>query len=578
MFPSRAIGITFILALTSLCVLAQTSPQPAASPEPSGTPSAGSITGQVVDENGQPLKGVTVQIRADGSNEAQTVGTDREGQFQVNGLAPFAYTIYLTMPAYFTDYGRGPGRYHIGDRVSLKMVKGGVVTGRVIDANGDPVVMVNVHAKMVRDAYGRPLEGWDEARATDDRGIYRIYGLREGTYVVYAGGPGRLRGFYTDSVFEFDVPTYAPSSTRETASEITVRMGEEVADVDIRYRSEQGRVISGDVTVPAKSHRSFSVRFVTDGEPGQFAETLYRSEDKASFVFKGVADGSYTLIAQSYDPEGEVAVSELKAVTVEGTDVTGIKLTTKLLGSVSGRVALDETKVAQCTDKENPLSTETSVFAWYRDDDAAEQIPKFVRPKEPARPDEKGNFLLRNLPPGAYYFDPSLRARPWYVNSITFGAPATDATTKSKQVDATRVWTNVKASERLSGLTITLAQGGATLRGQYDLAPGEPVPAGSFLYLAPAEREKATDVLRFFATPIARNGVFELYNIAPGRYWVLVQMGDGSVATSTKVRWPHETGLRAQIRREAEAAKIELEFKPCQNVVDYHLSLKPASQ
>lgn len=579
MFPAKAIGITFILALTSLCVPAQTPPQAAASPESSGPPSAGSITGQVVDENGQPLKGVTVQLRAEGSNEARTVGTDREGQFQINGLAPLAYTIYLSMPAYFTDYGRGPVRYHIGDRVALKMVKGGVVTGKVIDANGDPVVMVGVHAKMVRDAYGRPLEGWVETRATDDRGTYRIYGLREGTYVVYAGGPGRLRGFNTESVFEFDVPTYAPSSTRETASEITVRLGEEVADVDIRYRSEQGRVISGDVTVPIKSHRSSTVMLTKGGAAGQYADMFRNSDDKLSFVLKGVADGDYSLVAQSFDDAGETAISDSRQVTMQGADVTGIQLSPKLLGSVSGRVVLEETKIAACTDKENPLSTETSVFAWPRDEEAAKQIQQYIRSQDPARPDEKGNFLVRNLPLGSYYFSPHLRARQWYVNSITFGSPATNATTKSKQVDATRVWTNVKTSERLSGLTITLAQGGATLRGQYDLVSGEPVPAGSFLYLAPAEREKATDALRFFATPIARNGVFELYNIAPGRYWVLVQMGaDGSVATSAKVRLPHETETRAQIRREAEAAKTELELKPCQEIGNFRLPLKPPGQ
>lgn len=520
-----------------------------------------------------------MQIRANASSEAQSVGTDREGQFQVNGLPPLDYTFYLTMPAYFQDYGRGPGKYHIGDRVTLTMNKGGVVTGKVSDANGDPIVMVNVHAQMVRDSYGRPVNGWVEAGATDDRGVYRIYGLRAGTYVVFAGGPGRLRGLYKESVFEFDVPTYAPSSTRETAAEIEVRLGEELSDVDIRYRNEQGRIVSGDVAVPAKSHRSFVVTLSKGGEPGQYGETFYQSEDKRSFVFKGVADGDYSLFAQSYDPEGETALSESKQVTVQGADVTGIQLTTKLLGSVSGRVVLDDTEIAECTNKESPLSTETSVFAWPRNEETAKQIQQFIRSKDPVRPDEKGNFLLRNLAPGSYYFGPTLNARQWYVNSIIFGPSTSATTTKAKQVDATRVWTNVKTAERVSGLTISLARGGASLRGQFVMPPGEPVPAGSFLYLAPAEREKATDVLRFFVTPIAQNGLFELYNIAPGRYWVLAQIGgENSVATSTKLRLPHETETRAQIRRDAEAAQTEIEFKPCQEILNLRLPLKPPAQ
>ena len=555
----RAITITFILALTSAFVFAQ-------------TPGKGSIAGQVVDENGQPLHGAIVYIRANRPNADHTVRTDREGRFQVDGLEPFDYSVTVQMPAYFPDGAKLPrGPLRVGDRVTLTMIKGGVLTGRVIDANGDPVVNVNVRAELVR-YYGRPTSGgWVQGKATDDRGIYRIYGLLEGTYVVFAGGPGRLKAQSSETVFEFDVPTYAPSSTRETAAEFNVRMGEEVTGADIRYRGEQGRIISGNI-IPVKSHTSFGVRMITGGEAGTHAETF----TSGNFVFKGVADGNYSLIAQSYGPDGEVAISETKQVTVQGADVTGIKLTTKLLGSVSGRVVLDETKLADCNSKDHPLSTETSVFAWFRDDEAAKQIPRFVRPKDPARPNEKGDFVLQDLAPGSYYFGPSLRARQWYVHSITFGPPP-NATTKTKHTDATRVWTNVKMEDRLSGLTITLAQGGASLRGGLELAPGERAPEGSFLILVPAEREKANDVLRFFTTPVDRNGTFELNNVAPGRYWVLTQMAaeDPTASPSAKVRLPHESETRAQLRREAEAAKIEIEIKPCQDVVGYKLPLKP---
>ena len=51
--------------------------------------------------------------------------------------------------------------------------------------------------------------------------------------------------------FDADVPTYAPASTRDEAAEITVRGGEETSNVDIRYRGEPGRIVSGTVTGPA---------------------------------------------------------------------------------------------------------------------------------------------------------------------------------------------------------------------------------------------------------------------------------------------------------------------------------------
>ena len=85
-------------------------------------------------------------------------------------------------------------------------------------------------------------------KTTDDRGIYRIYGLPAGNYLVWAGGPTYNPGV---DPYDTDVPTYAPSSTRDTATEITVRSGEETTNVDIRYRGEPGHIVSGTVNGPA---------------------------------------------------------------------------------------------------------------------------------------------------------------------------------------------------------------------------------------------------------------------------------------------------------------------------------------
>ena len=53
----------------------------------------------------------------------------------------------------------------------------------------------------------------------------------------------------------------------------------------------------------------------------------------------------------------------------------------------------------------------------------------------------------------------------------------------------------------------------------------------------------------------------------PGRYWILAQPAIESPLT--KLRLPDEIETRLRLRRAAEAGKTEIEFKPCQNVVDY---------
>jgi hypothetical protein len=177
-----------------------------------------------------------------------------------------------------------------------------------------------------------------------------------------------------------------------------------------------------------------------------------------------------------------------------------------------------------------------------------------------ASPDASGAFTLRNLMPGRYRFDPRFYARYWYLRSITLGG----ATAKSK-IDAAANWTVVKFGEQLSNLTITLAEGAASIRGR--IPSVEPMS----VYLVPAEPDKAGDVLRYFVTEPATDGVFAFNNLPPGRYWALAQTPDPQTATLTKLRQPEAATARTKLRRIADTQKIELQLKPCQNVADYQL-------
>src|SRR6185436_6790311 len=118
-----------------------------------------------------------------------------------------------------------PSRYYrLGDTVRIQLVRGGVITGNVTNAAGEPVIGVSVRASIIRDPQGQVPKTnslYFMERQTDDRGIYRIFGLMPGTYIVSAGGLATSQRFQL-SPYESDVPTFAPSSTREGASEVTV--------------------------------------------------------------------------------------------------------------------------------------------------------------------------------------------------------------------------------------------------------------------------------------------------------------------------------------------------------------------
>lgn len=208
------IRIMFVIALSSFCAMAQIQ-QPAAGTDKPETPSTGSITGRVVNESGEPLENAIVRISVVGrdNNSEAPVATDRDGKFKFEGLeSSLAYYINASMSAY-TPLQRKPEAtqpaqpptYRVGDSATLTLTKGAVITGKVTTATGDPLVGIGVRAEMVlRGPNGRRLlNGLGHERQTDDRGVYRIFGLPAGRYVVMAGGAslsysGPLLGFEED--------------------------------------------------------------------------------------------------------------------------------------------------------------------------------------------------------------------------------------------------------------------------------------------------------------------------------------------------------------------------------------------
>ena len=153
--------------------------------------------------------------------------------------------------------------------------------------------------------------------------------------------------------------------------------------------------------------------------------------------------------------------------------------------------------------------------------------------------------------------------------------PPAGVNTASKPIDTTRVWTTIKSGDRLSGLTVTLAQGAASFRGQLVFGSVENRPEKWFAYLVPAEPEHANNSLRFYGGTVSPEGKIQLVNLAPGRYWVLVQPTiDDALSAFPQFRIPDETETRAKLRRDAEELKTEIELKPCQDLGDFKITVK----
>lgn len=563
----RSAGAFLILLFASFCVCAQ----PAEPATVNVNTKTGVISGRVVNENGEPLVNARVWMQPDTPQgvPGTPVTTNREGVFKLSGLEGGSYLVSAAAPAHIPKFPDTRPVYKDGDVVTFVLMKGGVITGTVTNAKEEPVVGIGIRVRLARDESGRSYgeTGRYYDNVTDDRGVYRVYGLRSGTYVVSADGDVENRSSARMSVngFANDLPTYAPSSNREDAAEISVRPGEEISDVNIRYRGERGSTISGILRGVPEDNRGCSVRLTSLVQGGRWWDKQFQCPD-SEFALDGIPDGDYNLEAMAYWSDLTRRRSESIVLHVRGADIEGLDLTVLPLASINGRVVLEPLLAPPpaCNDKSQPQFSLMAVTAWRRVTEDGKKKPQFVwRTGGPATLNAQGNWKMSEVAAGELYFAARFSAQQWFLKSIALAPPETNV----KPTDVTRTWTTIKPGDQLSTLTVTIAQGAAYVRGEISVPEGQKLPEKLVAYLVPAEPERAEEVLRYFAAPVNSAGHFWLNNVAPGRYWMLAQPGtDDTRYEVSKVRLPDGAELRSSLRYVAEKAKMEIELKPCQDL------------
>jgi hypothetical protein len=389
------------------------------------------------------------------------------------------------------------------------------------------------------------------------------------------------------ALYDRDAPTFAPSSTRDTATEYVVTEGVEINGVEIKYRGERGHSVGGVVKSPAaKGGYAFSI--VTLARARHEGEVVSTTVTRgAAFAFYGVADGEYDLTAQTSLGVGGEAVSRPVRVVVNGSNVSGLVVNTQPLASVGGSVVLVPSAAPECKEKRQPRFEEVLVSARRAASDNSKEPPpppQFSSAAVAAGKD--GSFLLDKLGPGQYRFDTNFFTKYWYVRSLTLPqTPAAQTTGRpqpsnqaaaARAIDAAREGVSLRFGSVVKGLLVTLAEGAASVRGHVSGA-GDKSTAGLSVYLLPAEKDQGDNVLRFYAAPVAADGSFKLDDLAPGLYQTLVRAPGGREAQNESwLRSVEGKDERAMLRREAEGASTGVELKPCQSLVDYSLPLAPA--
>lgn len=318
------------------------------------------VAGRIIVE-GKPAPGVQVLLKErDGpdlgsgptASPAVTVTTNADGRYQITNVPAGVYRISVYAPAYVIE-GESRMSYEYGKTVNVaegdeienlnfSLVRGGVITGKVTDEYGKPVIAEGVGAFRL-DQQGRR----DNAAAgemlrwqTDDRGVYRIFGLEPGRYVVGVGAssedalqPVGNRGSYKR--------TYHPDAVGESSARvIEVKPGGEVENVDIKLSratgsyTASGRVTDSETGKPLPGVTIGCEFAKTAGSSFRMGGTMTNSNGE--FRIEGLSPNTY--IAYVYNPGQSDLYSDRVSFDVADGDVAGLEIKMIRGAGISGVV------------------------------------------------------------------------------------------------------------------------------------------------------------------------------------------------------------------------------------------------
>lgn len=544
-------------ALTSAQVVVRDRvPAPAAST----AVGAGSIAGTVVTDEAtpQPVARARVELTAEGQ-PPRTAFTDSAGAFAFADLPAGRYSLSATRPAWVrANYGaKRPNRPGTpitiadGQRIAglqLRLMRGAVITGTIRDEFGQPAPGAIVRVMQYRTQNGErtlvpvPLPATAVGEPSDDRGVYRLYGLPPGEYIVAATprplGPGDIR-LTTDADLqaarraaqqrEGAAPspppdasatvTYAtvffPGTTSAAAATpVAVAAGEERSGVDLTLQLVRTSRIEGTVSSPAGVAPE-SVRLLivpagpaVSGLPGAMMFNNTRPDSDGRFTFRGIAPGGYTLTARAAG--GLWATAD---VAVDGETVSGVRLDLAPGLTIAGRIVVDAPAALVPDLSAARIMLKPSgggMVVMSLGGSASDGSDPVVH--------VDGRFTIPNVVPGRYRLTAQIGGPGgWTLKSATAGGR-----------DIFDFPLEIGPNDRIGDAVLTFSNRTQEVSGTLQDASGRPAPDYTVIVF-PAENRLWDSPLRIATARPSTDGRFQLRNLPAGDYRIaaLVDIAPG---------------------------------------------------
>jgi protocatechuate 3,4-dioxygenase beta subunit len=484
---------------------------------------AATVTGTVFLRSGdsrQPFEASRVIARAAEGNEIiQTTTTDVDGRYIFRFLPNKKISLSVSRPGFTSLAVAGGEAFLLLDlaadedigNANFDLLPGGAITGRITDSSGDPLEDIRVVAWRVMHFGGNHRVTGPSAQ-TDDRGIYRIFGLEAGQYVLLAHAVDR-------SMQSKITPAYYPGTWQESrAREIDVAPGAEVSGIDMAMGSDPGYSISGQIAGPDREQMKQIAIVAAPIEriPG-FISRQTRPDESGNFRLNELPAGVYEVTAfVRGGPPFNTAYARLR-VDLRG-DRSGITIRQGASGRITGQVI-----VPQVAGRSKPETISVAIA------DKAGLRPRNIQATAHA-PDYK--FEIPDLPAGTYVLRISAPFPGAYlkkrgaavletpeINLSDSGATTLQLEIASGLATLSGMVKDPRSGAPVAEARVGLAEIPADLNSAGALIPSSAISSSAIPSSVNSSSE-AVSSMQFRTAKADQRGRWELRDLPPGEYWI----------------------------------------------------------